>query len=702
MIFSPQKRKAEGTQGSSGEGPVKKKFMSAKNVNGNIIKTSLPNAGNCAAANPLDNRRKSLPIYEVRENLMQYLKKHPTTILIGETGSGKSTQIPQFLHEDGLLCGGAALVTQPRRVAAISVATRVAQEMASPLGHQVGYSVRFEDQTSPATKLKFATDGMVLREAMLDPLLKRYSWLVLDEAHERSVCTDILFGVAKAAQTRRREAGKRPLRILVMSATMNAHKFSDYFDNCPILQAPGREHALGVHYLSNTPEDYVYTSMKTVMQIHKKAPINEGILVFLTGQDEIESAVKAMRKVMEKVDKKLIQPMKVVPLYGQLPQKTQMQALKRPSESERHVIFSTNIAETSLTIPGIRYVVDTGKAKIRSYSPINGIYVLKVRNISQAQAKQRAGRAGREADGSCYRTYSQAHFRTELAEARLPEILSTCLAGVVLQLLTVGIRNVRKFDFIDRPNKINLDAAVDELVLLEAVKKLEGDELELTEIGKKMSVFPVEPKHAKILIMSEKFECTEEALSVVAMLNTEQVLVTPGGAKRATARDTHARLHSPEGDLITLLLLYRAFNTYNRSKQWCHEHFLNFRNLTYAASVRKQLADLCERHGLPKSSCGPDTEPVKRCLLSGLFTQVAELQPGHKYLTVASREPARIHPSSGVRESRSDYVMFTQLVNTGTESYMHGVTRVEAQWLHDAAPEYFRRHVRTAALGPPR
>lgn len=403
------------------------------------------------------------------------------------------------------------MVTQPRRVAAMTIATRVAQEVGTELGQVVGYSVRFDDTTSAKTKIKYATDGMVLREAMVDPLLKRYSWVVLDEAHERTVNTDILFGVVKKAQRVRKEAGKRPLHILVMSATMNAKKFSEYFNDCPMLNAEGREHSLDVYFTEDKHDDYVATCIRMVMNIHERAPVDHGILVFLTGQEEIDQTCLAMTKLMERVDRSVYPPIKVAPLYSALSQHLQMEAFSLPPPGTRHIIFSTNIAETSVTIPGIRYVVDSGKAKMRTYNPSSGFDVLKVRQISQAQAWQRAGRAGREASGTCHHLYTEAQFE-KMQMMPAPEIHRTNLCNVVLQLLTVGVTDVHNFDFVDRPTETYLRNAVEQLLLLEAVTRDDQGHLELTEVGRQMSVFPLEPKYSKIILMGPKYNCTQEVI----------------------------------------------------------------------------------------------------------------------------------------------------------------------------------------------
>uniref|UniRef100_A0A2P2I525 RNA helicase n=1 Tax=Hirondellea gigas TaxID=1518452 RepID=A0A2P2I525_9CRUS len=661
---------------------------SFKNSNGKHMKNGKSSINIRKNTKDLLKHRKALPIYDVRKDLLSYLKKGDTNILIGETGSGKTTQVPQFLYEEMMLNKGSVVITQPRRVAAISMATRVAEEAGTELGEIVGYSVRFEEMISDRTKIKFATDGMLLREAMLDPLLKRYSWIILDEAHERTVNTDILFGIVKRAQKIRKEKGKSPLHILVMSATMNAQKFSSYFNDCPMLMAEGREHKLEILFTAEKSDDYIIACLSTVIKIHKQAPVTHGILVFLTGQEEIDNACLALSKIIKRCN--YLAPIKISPLYSALPQHLQMEVFQPSDTEERHVIFSTNIAETSVTIPGIRYVIDSGKAKIRTYNPSSGFDILKVRQISQAQAWQRAGRAGREGPGSCYHAYTEAQYK-KMPIMPAPEIHRTNLATVVLQLLTVGVKDVINFDFMDRPRQEYLLNAVEQLLSLEAAEKDSNGELRLTEEGKKMAAFPLDPKYAKILLMGPKYKCTHEVLTIVAMLSGEQVNTVPSGKMRSVATARHRKFASVEGDHMTMLKIYQTFKASKKNKQWCHENFLNYRNLIYISAVRKQLSDICYKAGLKMLSCGENTDDVRRCLLTGLFTQVAELQADRKYLTLSNHDEAQIHPSSCLFSSRSPYLMYTEIITT-SNAYMHGVSWVAPEWLYQVAPDYFRKH----------
>nr|CAD7392501.1 unnamed protein product [Timema cristinae] len=624
---------------------------------------------------------------DVRVILLAEIHKYSSLIVIGETGSGKTTQIPQFMHEVKLDRDGMIGVTQPRRVAAMTISQRVAQEMNTTLGELVGYSVRFEDVTSKCTKLKYLTDGMLLREALLDPLLLSYSVIVLDEAHERTVHTDILFGVVKQAQKFRTERSLKPLKILVMSATMDVDHFSHYFGNIPVVYLEGRQYPVQVfhaiktqedyafsclilvmsatmdvdhfsHYFGNIPvvylegrqypvqvfhaiktqEDYAFSCLVTIFQIHKDAPPNWDILVFLTGQEEIEAMAYNIRLISKDLEGKCV-PLKVYPLYSSLPSHMQLDVFRPTAPGMRKVILSTNIAETSVTISGIKYIIDSGMVKNRSHHPGTGLDVLKVQRISQAQAWQRTGRAGRESPGFCYRTYTHQEFDS-FRKNPIPEIQRCNLTSVVLQLLTLGI-NPSSFDFMDKPPVEYIDGAIEQLKQLGAIESTVSPKL--TATGHLMAQFPLDPRYSKIIISAKDYNCVQEILTIVAMLSGESVFVNPP-AKREKAVAAQNKFYSTAGDHITLLNIYRNYNNVAQKKIWCQDNFLNSRNLQYASKVRTQLSELCERCKVPMSSCGQDTEPVRKCLITGLFMNVAELQREKKYVTEQDDDSECVFP----------------------------------------------------------
>ncbi|KOC71150.1 Putative ATP-dependent RNA helicase DHX33 [Habropoda laboriosa] len=627
----------------------------------------------------LQQQRKSLPVYRLRKRLLEEIRRNSTLIIIGETGSGKTTQIPQLLLSSGVAgTSGCIGITQPRRVAAVSVARRVAQEQGVETGKLVGYCVRFEDVTSSQTRIKYLTDGMMVREAMTDEILSDYSVVILDEAHERSVQTDVLLGVVRRAQNLRKLKNLPLLKLLVMSATMDVDKFTKYFQ-APAVYLEGRQHPVKIYHAVKTQEDYAFSALVTAFQIHRDNPANEDILVFLTGQEEIEAAVVSARQVAKQLDGQGYPPLKVFPLYSALPTHQQLEAFKPSPPGMRKLILSTNVAETSVTIGGIRHVIDTGVVKARTHHPTTGLDVLRVEKVSKAQAWQRTGRAGREAAGKCYRIYTKEDFE-RMMEMPVPEIQRCSLAGVALQLLAIGV-DITTFDFMDKPPKEAVDVAVTCLEKLGAVK---GSPPQLTTLGRTMSLFPLDPRFTKVILASVEHQCLEEALTVVALLSGESVFTDPP-AKRQQAYAARSRFASPEGDHVTLLNVFRAYTNMKQKKVWCHENFLHHRNLEYAAEVRQQLAALAERANLEKASCGANTEQLRKALLEGLYDNLAELQRDQAYVTVSSKQPVAIHPSSTLHSSKPPLILFTEVVATG-RCYLRGLSVIESSWLTEKGP----------------
>ncbi|AWP00442.1 putative ATP-dependent RNA helicase DHX33 [Scophthalmus maximus] len=644
----------------------------------------LPRKG--SAATPIEVQRKQLPIYQAKPQLLNQLRQLHNAILIGETGSGKTTQIPQYLYEAGIGRQGVIAITQPRRVAAISLAGRVAEEKRTQLGKLVGYTVRFEDVTSSETKLKFMTDGMLLREAIGDPLLLRYTVVVLDEAHERTVHTDVLFGVVKAAQRRRRELNKIPLKVIVMSATMDVDLFSEYFNKSPVLYLEGRQHPIQIYYTKQPQSDYLQAALVSVFQIHQEAPPSHDILVFMTGQEEIEALARTCRDISKHLPDGCC-PMLVIPLYASLPPAQQLRVFQSAPKGCRKVILSTNIAETSVTISGIKYVIDTGMVKAKRFNPDSGLEVLAVQRVSKAQAWQRAGRAGREESGSCYRLYTEPEF-DNLIPMTVPEIQRCNLASVMLQLMALGIPDVMNFDFMSKPSPEAVRSALEHLELLGAVERKEG-QIFLTALGKKMASFPLEPRYAKTILLSPDYSCSEEILSIVSLLSVDTVLFNPP-ARREEVLAARKKFSSSEGDHMTLLNIYRAFKKVSGNKEWCRENFVNSRNMSLVKDVQAQLKEICLKMNLKLESCGAETGNVRRCLAHGMFVNAAELQPDGSYLALDTHQPVAIHPSSVLFQAKPSYVVFNELLHT-SRCYMRDLCLVDADWLLDAAPEYFGR-----------
>jgi ATP-dependent RNA helicase DHX8/PRP22 len=461
-------------------------------------------------------QRQSLPIYRLKEQLLKAVNDNQILIVIGETGSGKTTQITQYLAEAGYTSRGRIACTQPRRVAAMSVAKRVAEEFGCRLGQEVGYTIRFEDCTSPETKIKYMTDGMLLRECLIDPDMKQYSIVMLDEAHERTIHTDVLFGLMKQAVQKRSE-----LKLIVTSATLDSVKFSEYFYKAPIFTIPGRTFPVEVLYTKEPETDYLDASLITVMQIHLTEPPGD-ILVFLTGQEEIDTACEILFERMKTLGPE-VPDLIILPVYSALPSEMQTKIFDPAPPGSRKVVIATNIAETSLTIDGIYYVVDPGFVKQKVFNPKSGMDSLVVTPISQAQAKQRMGRAGRTGPGKAYRLYTERAYRDEMLSTNVPEIQRTNLASTVLSLKAMGINDLLSFDFMDPPPLETMIMAMEQLHALSAL----DDEGLLTKLGRRMAEFPLEPQLSKMLIMSVELRCAEEALTIVSMLSVQNVFYRP-------------------------------------------------------------------------------------------------------------------------------------------------------------------------------
>ncbi|KAH3735785.1 ATP-dependent RNA helicase DHX33-like [Dreissena polymorpha] len=635
--------------------------------------------------NKIREERHNLPIYPARGRLISEVQRHSSVVIIGETGSGKTTQIPQFLFEAGINRNSIIAITQPRRVAAITISQRVAQEKRTDLGDLVGYCVRFDDTTSERTKIKYMTDGMLLREAISDPLMKRYSVVILDEAHERTIHTDVLFGVVKQAQHERKKLAMKPLKIIVMSATMDVDHFSQYFNKAPVLYLEGRQFPIRVLYCKEEQSDYLFAALVTLFQIHREAPAQEDVLIFLTGQEEIESMVKSIRDIGQNVPGNTPNLL-VCPLYAALPAPQQLKVFQTTPKGCRKVIVATNIAETSITISGVRFVIDTGMVKAKIYNSHGGLDIMKVVHLSQAQAQQRCGRAGRESPGTCYRLYTEQQYEA-FKKNTVPEIQRCNLASVVLQLLAMGIHDVVNFDFMDKPSTEAILSAIEQLKLLGA---LETDaDLKLTSLGKLMALFPLDPKLSRVILAAKDHHCLEEILSIVSLLSVDSILYTPQ-SKREKALAVREKFMSSEGDHITLLNIYRAYKGVNGNKAWCMENFINMRNMQTAFDVRKQLREICMKHSLPLESCGQDTASVRRCLTTGYFMSSAELQKEGEYVSLSTRKTVSIHPSSALFHCKPAYVLYNELVQT-TKCYMRDLCVVDADWLYQAAPVYFSK-----------
>lgn len=663
----------------------------------------------------IEETKRSLPVYEYKDELLEAIEKYPVLIVVGETGSGKTTQLPQYLYEAGYGKGGKMIgCTQPRRVAAVSVASRVADEVGTKVGDKVGYSIRFDEKSGNNTRIKYMTDGMLVREFLTDGDLEKYSVMIIDEAHERTLQTDILLGLLKELLKRRSD-----FKLIISSATINAKKFSDYFDAAPIFNVPGRRYPVEIFYTEQPEANYLYAAITTVFQIHMSQKNGGDILVFLTGQDEIENMAERLNETCKKLEGQ-IKEMIVCPIYANLPAEQQKKIFEPTPKGARKVVISTNIAETSLTIDGIVYVIDCGFVKENIYNPTTGMESLEVIPCSRASADQRAGRAGRVGPGKCFRLYTKWAYLNELPSNAKPEILRTDLTSVVLLMMTLGITDLIHFDFMDKPSTKALVKALELLYVLGAL----NERGELTHIGVKMAMLPTKVMLSKSLLESGKLNCCDEVLSIICMMEDSgsSLYVTPRERKEM-AKNAHARFVSRMGgDPLTLLEVWRQFEASGYSPQWCHDNFVQYKTLVRARKVRRQLERIARRLGLLPGAGGaggaggaPDEgDPHRRllctmkALAAGLFPQSARLcdAASGRYETVPGGVPVAIHPASAVAVACSGgggpgggpggvppgRVVFAELVQT-SRGFLRHVMPVQGKWLAEYGRNYLDRAV---------
>ncbi|XP_010755444.2 probable ATP-dependent RNA helicase DHX40 [Larimichthys crocea] len=655
-----------------------------------------------------ENESKQLPIYRHKAKLIQAVKDSTFLVITGETGSGKTTQLPQYLHEAGICKNGKIGITQPRRVAAITVAQRVAQEMQCTLGREVGYQVRFDDCTSQDTAVKYMTDGCLLREVLADPVLSQYSVVILDEVHERSLSTDILLGLLKKVFMDPANATKGrsfPLKVVVMSATLEADKLSAFLSNCPVFAIPGRTFPVTCTFGTAVgPKDtestgYVKEVVKMALDVHTSEMAGD-ILVFLTGQSEIERACDLLYEKAETIDYRYdvqdqtVEGLLILPLYGSMPTDQQRQIFQPPPSGIRKCVVATNIAATSLTINGIKYIIDSGFVKQLNHNSRVGMDILEVVPISKSEAQQRAGRAGRTSAGKCFRIYTKEFWEKSMPEYTIPEIQRTSLTAVVLTLKCLGVHDVIRFPYLDCPEERFILDALKQLYQFDAIDR-RG---KVTRLGELMVEFPLHPGLTRALLKAASLGCEDLLLPVAAMLSVENIFIRPGHPEKQKEADKkHRALAAKSGgtnDFATLLSVFQLCKSSDRPSAWCKDHWIHWRALKSAFSVEIQLKDILHRlqqkRDFPVEKFdGNKSELFRRCLCTGYFTNVARRSVGKVFCTMdGNGSMVHIHPSSSLfdDEVELNWIIFHDVLVT-SRVYIRTVCPIRYDWVKDLLPK---------------
>ncbi|KAL2011961.1 hypothetical protein VTN00DRAFT_4679 [Thermoascus crustaceus] len=710
-------------------------------------------------AKALYQLRKNLPIFPHADEIRQRLRKSDVMLLVGETGSGKSTQIPQFLvnedwcrprnvkitQEDGkrkdVAVGGCIAITQPRRVAAISLARRVADEMGTPLGSsspasKVGYSVRFDTSTSPSTRIKFLTEGMLLQEMLHDPWLTKYSAVLVDEVHERGVNVDLVLGFLRNLVCGKREGrGGAPLKVVVMSATADMESLLGFFNEgfhpaqdgaregttassngtskqdstsekneatstngnasekqgeVSICHVKGRQFPVKTIYSPQPVHDFVDAALKVIFQIHYKEPLPGDILVFLTGQETVEALEHLVNDYATGMDPSLPKVL-VLPLFAALPQAAQQRVFQPTPPRTRKIVLATNIAETSVTVSGVRYVVDCGKAKLKQFRTRLGLDSLLVKPISKSAAIQRKGRAGREAPGQCYRLYTEKDY-LELQETNTPEILRCDLSQAILTMKARGVDDIMGFPFLTRPPREALEKALLQLLNIQALEETG----KISPIGLQIAKLPLTAPLGRVLLAAAEYgpSVLTDVIDIISALSVENIFLnTTSEEKKEEAEKARRDLFRREGDHLTMLATVQGYAAENTDrKAWAEKHMVSHRAMQSVMDVRKQLTTQCRQAKLlpdpnkpnstnsNSSSSEPSSVLILKSFLTGFAANTARLVPDGSYRTIVGNQTVTIHPSSVLFGKKVEAIMYNEFVFT-TRSYARGVSAVQMDWV---------------------
>ena len=622
---------------------------------------------------------EELPISAHRAEIGEAMRRNPVVIVCGDTGSGKTTQLPKMALELGRGSEGRRIAcTQPRRLAAVTVARRVAEEFGSPVGDVVGYQHRFERKVSPRTRVKFMTDGVLLAETRADPLLRAYDTIIIDEAHERSLNIDFLLGILKRILARRRD-----LKVVVSSATLDAAAFSAFFDGAPALSIPGRLFPVDVRYMPS-PEGEEADIARDVLRAVDSLPDEGDILVFLPGERDIRECAETLARERAGADE-------IIPLLASLPASEQQRAFH--TSPRRRIILATNVAETSVTIPGIRYVIDSGLARISRYIHRTQVQRLQVEPVSQASARQRAGRCGRLGPGTCVRLYSEEDFLRR-DEYTPPEILRSSLAGVILTMLDLRLGDIAAFPFLDPPEPAMIREGLRELLELGAIRLPEGGAPTLTRLGSRLARVPVEPRLARMLVAASEEGVLPSVIPLVAAMACDDPRRRPIDEKEK-ADQAHAKFKAPESDFAVTLKLWRwwADETHalsqNQARKLAKATYLSYPKMREWRDLAAQLETLCGRLGLETKADSGDNAAIHRSLLSGLLGRIGQYDAERRDYRGARAIRFSIFPGSVLFKKPPPWIMAGELVDT-SRLYAREAAVLDPEWIEPVAGDLCR------------
>lgn len=627
-----------------------------------------------------------LPVSQRREEILAAIKQHQVVVIAGETGSGKTTQLPKMCLELGLGLKGMIGHTQPRRIAARSVASRIAQELQTELGASVGYKVRFSDKISEQTQIKLMTDGILLSEIQQDHFLNQYDCLIIDEAHERSLNNDFILGYLKQLLPRRPD-----LKLIITSATIDVERFSRHFDNAPIIEVSGRAYPVEVRYrpLEDLPEQDQLQGILTAVEELSGEKAGD-ILIFLSGEREIRDTAEALEKEKQKQGSRL-KFCEILPLFARLSAQEQNRIFQ-PTNLNR-IVLATNVAETSLTIPNIKYVIDTGLARISRYSYRTKVQRLPIEPISQASANQRKGRCGRVAEGICIRLYSEQDFlnRPEFTD---PEILRTNLASVILQMTALGFEDIESFPFVDAPDKRHIQDGIRLLEELEAIKTVK-QRRQLTAIGRQLAQLSVDPRLAKMLLTGAKLGCLYELMVIVSALSIQDPRERPQ-EKQQAADDKHRRFADKKSDFLAFLNLWKYLQqkqkqeSKNQFRRLCQKDYLNYLRIREWQDIYQQIRLTVREMGLAINSSEAKYEQIHTALLSGLLSHIGLKEAEKNQYLGARNAHFAIFPNSVLFKAQPKWLMAGELLET-SKLWGRMLAQIEPEWIEPMAQHLIKK-----------